>query len=87
MLNETIAAAALLALRTGKPEYRDWYDRLWAWSDAHMVDHERGGWYQNLHPNNVRYDYRTEPVSRDYYHPQAMCFEILRALSDQPPAR
>jgi mannose/cellobiose epimerase-like protein (N-acyl-D-glucosamine 2-epimerase family) len=80
VLNETIAAAALLTLRTGRAEYREWYDRLWAWAEVHMVDHQRGGWFSNLHPNNARFDYRTEPVPRDFYHPQAMCFEILRAL-------
>lgn len=80
VFNETIAAAALLWVRTGKPAYRDWYNRLWAWCEERMVDHERGGWYRNLHPNNQRYDYFTQPLARDCYHPIAMCYEILRAI-------
>ncbi len=84
VFNETLAAAALLWLRTGKTQYLDWYRQLWVWCDEHFVDHDRGGWYRNLHPNNQRYDYRSEPLARDQYHPAAMCYEILRGLQARP---
>ena len=41
---ESFAAAALLAVRTGNPAYWNWYDRIWAYSWAHFVDHDHGAW-------------------------------------------
>ena len=49
---EGIAAAWALADVTGEKSYRDWYDRLWAYADAHLVDHELGSWRHELDPDN-----------------------------------
>lgn len=80
VLAETIAASAILALRTGKNEYWDWYDRAWAFSDKHLVDHQHGAWYRVLDANNNRYDDKKSPPSKTDYHPLAACFEVLEAM-------
>eukprot|EP01034_Spumella_vulgaris_P026948 gene26948-33600_t len=49
---ESLAAAAVLAARTGDQRYWDWYDRIWAYSWEHMVDHRYGAWYRILTPDN-----------------------------------
>jgi mannose/cellobiose epimerase-like protein (N-acyl-D-glucosamine 2-epimerase family) len=36
---ESLATAALLGARTGDQRYWDWYDRIWAYSWEHFVDH------------------------------------------------
>lgn len=81
VLAETIAAAALLANRTGEHRYWDWYDKLWAWSWDNLVDTERGGWYRILDEHNRRYDALKSPPSKTDYHPLGACYEILRTAS------
>ncbi len=80
VLAETIAAAALLALRTGDPAYWNWYEKAWAFSAAHFVDHQYGAWYRILDRNNSRYDDKKSPPSKTDYHPLAACFEVLEAM-------
>jgi mannose/cellobiose epimerase-like protein (N-acyl-D-glucosamine 2-epimerase family) len=80
VLAETIAASAALALRTGKQSYWDWYDRAWAYSDKHFVDHQYGAWYRVLDHNNASYDDKKSPPSKTDYHPLAACFEVLEAM-------
>jgi mannose/cellobiose epimerase-like protein (N-acyl-D-glucosamine 2-epimerase family) len=41
---ESMAAAALLAERTGDDTYWHWYQRLWDYSWQHMIDHQHGAW-------------------------------------------
>ena len=80
VLSETFAAAALLALRTGDARYWDWYERAWAYSDKHFVDHEYGGWYRILNADNNKYDDLKSPPSKTDYHPLAACYETLEAM-------
>ncbi len=79
VMSETIAAAALLALRTDDSRYWDWYDKAWEFSDRHFVDHEYGGWYRILNEDNQKYDDKKSPPSKADYHPLAACYEILEA--------
>lgn len=78
---ESFAAAALLALRTGKPGYWDWYDRIWDYADRHLVDHTYGGWFRILDQQGRRYSNQKSPASKTDYHPLATCHEVLEALS------
>lgn len=80
VLAETIAASAILGLRTGKDSYWDWYDRAWAYSHKHFVDHQYGAWYRVLDADNTRYDDKKSPPSKTDYHPLAACFEVLEAM-------
>ncbi|MEN9224519.1 MAG: AGE family epimerase/isomerase [Thermostichus sp. HHBFW_bins_43] len=84
---ESLAAAALLALRTGDPGYWQWYDRLWAYSWQHLVDHRWGAWYRILNRTNQRYDDLKSPAGKTDYHTMGACYEVLRALKAQNPTR
>ena len=80
VLSETFAATAALALRTGDDSYWDWYDKAWAYSDKHFVDHEHGGWYRILDADNQKYDDLKSPPSKTDYHPLGACYETLEAM-------
>ena len=85
VLAETVAAAALLAIRfresrTGASRYWNWYDRAWEYADRCFVDHTHGAWYRVLDRRGRRYDDKKSPPSKTDYHPVGACYEILRAL-------
>jgi mannose/cellobiose epimerase-like protein (N-acyl-D-glucosamine 2-epimerase family) len=77
---ETIVAAALLAKRTGKKSYWDWYNRIWEYSWMHMVDHEYGAWFRILDSDNNKYDNLKSPAGKTDYHTMGACYEVLNAL-------
>jgi len=78
---ETLAAAALLAVRTGDKRYWQDYDRLWAYCWRVFVDHQHGAWFRLLSPNGrPRSDIKSPPGKTDY-HPFGACYDILRALA------
>ena len=80
VLSETFAAAALMAIRTDDSHYWNWYDRTWAFSDRHFVDHEYGGWYRILNAENKKYNNLKSPPTKADYHPLAACYETLEAM-------
>ena len=77
---ESIAAAALLAKRTGKKSYWDWYNRIWDYSWNYMVDHEYGAWFRILDSENNKYDNLKSPVGKTDYHTMGACYEVLNSL-------
>lgn len=77
---ESFAAAALLAVRTGQGAYWDWYDRIWAYSWAHFVDHEHGAWYRILTPDNRKISDEKSPAGKTDYHTMGACYDVLRGL-------
>jgi mannose/cellobiose epimerase-like protein (N-acyl-D-glucosamine 2-epimerase family) len=81
VLAETVAAAAVLAARTGEQRYWSWYDRAWDYADRYFVDHTHGAWYRVLDRSGRRYDDQKSPPSKTDYHPLGACYEILRSLS------
>src|SRR5205814_5827055 len=78
---ESIAAAALLAVRTGEGGYWDWYDRLWEYSWQHFVDHRHGAWYRILDPENRKLSDEKSPAGKTDYHTMGACYEVLSALA------
>lgn len=76
---ESFAAAALLALETNDPKYWDWYDKIWAYSWAHMIDHTHGAWYRILSQQNNAYSDEKSPAGKTDYHTMGACYEVLRA--------
>ena len=89
-----IAAAGLLAARTGEIEYSKWYNSAWEYCTAHFVDGDRGGWYPVLSPENQRVDphmptalkgkdgvlpVKSYPSKTDY-HPITACYAVLQAF-------
>ncbi|WP_447729225.1 AGE family epimerase/isomerase [Pseudoxanthomonas suwonensis] len=77
---ESLATAALLAQRTGDARYWEWYDRVWAYSWTHFVDHRHGAWYRILGPDNSRLDDEKSPAGKTDYHTMGACYEVLRVL-------
>ncbi|RQP25426.1 AGE family epimerase/isomerase [Piscinibacter terrae] len=77
---ESLATAALLALRTGEGGYWDWYDRLWDYSWEHFVDHEHGAWYRILTPDNKKISDEKSPAGKVDYHTMGACYEVWAAL-------
>jgi len=77
---ESFAAAALLAVRTGDAGYWGWYDRIWAYSWAHFVDHRHGAWYRILAPDNRKISDEKSPAGKTDYHTMGACHDVLRAL-------
>lgn len=77
---ETLAAAGLLASRTGKQEYWYWYERIWTYAWEYFVDHEYGAWYHYLNRQNQRYDNIKCPTGKTDYHTMGACHELLNVL-------
>lgn len=77
---ESFAAAALLAERTGQQAYWDWYDRIWAYSWAHFVDHEHGAWYRILGADNRKMSDEKSPAGKTDYHTMGACYEALSVI-------
>ncbi|MGA9343369.1 MAG: AGE family epimerase/isomerase, partial [Rhodanobacteraceae bacterium] len=74
---ESLAAAALLAHRTGEGLYWEWYERLWQYAWPHFVDHEYGAWYRILNRANQKYDDEKSPAGKTDYHTMGACYEVL----------
>ena len=77
---ESLAAAALLAARSGEAKYWDWYQRLWEYSWQHFVDHRHGAWYRILTGDNRKYSDEKSPAGKTDYHTMGACHEVLRLL-------
>lgn len=77
---ESLAAAALLALRSGEASYWEKYGRLWAYAWEHLVDHRHGAWYRILTRDNRKYSDEKSPAGKVDYHTLGACYEVLRAL-------
>jgi mannose/cellobiose epimerase-like protein (N-acyl-D-glucosamine 2-epimerase family) len=74
---ETLATAAMLASRTGKAEYWNWYDKIWAYAWQHFVDHQYGAWFHYMDRSNRRYDDVKCPTGKTDYHTMGACYEVL----------
>lgn len=77
---ESIAAAARLAVRSGDSGYWEWYDKLWAYSWRHFVDHQYGAWYRILDRDNRKYSDEKSPAGKTDYHTMGACYEVLHVL-------
>ncbi|WP_018151099.1 AGE family epimerase/isomerase [Leeia oryzae] len=77
---ESLATAALLAHRTGKEGYWDWYEKIWAYSWDHMIDHQHGAWYRILTADNRAYSDEKSPAGKVDYHTMGACYEALNVL-------
>src|SRR5262245_19407811 len=74
---ESLAAAASLAVRTGDRTYWDWYERIWRYAWAHLVDHEHGAWYRILTRDNRKYSDEKSPAGKVDYHTLGACWDVL----------
>jgi mannose/cellobiose epimerase-like protein (N-acyl-D-glucosamine 2-epimerase family) len=79
---ESLATAALLGARTGEASYWTWYDKIWAYSWEHFVDHEYGAWYRILGADNSKLTDEKSPAGKVDYHTMGACYEVLNVLKD-----
>ena len=69
-----------LAIRTGDAAGWSAYDRLWAYSWTHLVDHRHGAWLRILTPDNRAYSDEKSPAGKTDYHTMGACWDVLRAM-------
>jgi len=81
---ESLAAAAVLAAHTGDAGYWDWYDRIWAYSWQHLVDHQHGAWFRILSRDNRKLSDEKSPAGKTDYHTMGACYEVLNVLQAAP---
>ncbi|WP_265111804.1 AGE family epimerase/isomerase [Halosolutus halophilus] len=79
---EAIGASALLS--RDDDEYVDWYDRLWEYSRAHLINPRYGNWYERLGRDHDRDGPNHGPEVEPGYHPLTNCWLALRALEAEP---
>ena len=77
---ESLAAAALLAARTGEDKYWQWYERIWTYSWEYFVDHKHGAWYRILSRDNRKYSDEKSPAGKTDYHTMGACYEVLNVI-------
>jgi mannose/cellobiose epimerase-like protein (N-acyl-D-glucosamine 2-epimerase family) len=86
---ESLAAAAWLATRcaqTGDGDadasthYWHWYEQIWRYAWAHMVDHEHGAWFRIRTPDNRAYSDEKSPAGKTDYHTMGACYDVLEAI-------
>ncbi len=75
---EGIAAAATLQQVSDRPEYAQWYRRIWQFSATHLIDHMRGGWFAEL-DQNLRPDETIFEGKPDLYHAVQACLISLQS--------
>ncbi|MEL7449935.1 MAG: AGE family epimerase/isomerase [Pseudomonadota bacterium] len=80
---ESFAASARLHSQTGEQRYADWYERIWAYAWAHMIDHEHGAWYRVLTEDNRKYsDEKSTAGGKCDYHTIGACWDVLRITDE-----
>jgi mannose/cellobiose epimerase-like protein (N-acyl-D-glucosamine 2-epimerase family) len=77
---ESLAAAARLAQASGDAAYWAWYDKLWAYSWEHMVDHRYGAWFRILTRDNRSYGNEKSPAGKTDYHTMGACYDVMALL-------
>lgn len=80
--SETTAAAIRLAFYTQDEKYAQWYDKIWEYAWANMIDHEYGAWYWILSSDNKRLsDEKSIAGGKCDYHTIGACWDILRVIT------
>jgi glucose-6-phosphate isomerase len=78
---ESMAAAAILGVRTGEAKYWDWYDRLWHYCWQHFVDHQQGAWFRLLTADNFNLTREKSPAGKVDYHNIGACYDVYNTLN------
>jgi len=79
-LAETIAASAILALRTGKEFYWEKYNKCWEYSCKYFADKKFGGWYRVLSLDKKPINDKKSPPGKSDYHVIGACYEVVRSM-------
>jgi len=78
---EAIATAWTLALVTGDPAYREWYDRWVAHAENFFIDNERGSWLHELDAENQLAATLWQGKPDVYHAYQSMLLPLLGEVS------
>jgi mannose/cellobiose epimerase-like protein (N-acyl-D-glucosamine 2-epimerase family) len=82
---EGIGAAALLATHDGDTtvagdSFAEWYDRLWAYADAHLINPRHRNWFDRLTRDHERDDPNRGVAVEPGYHPLTNAWLAMRAF-------
>lgn len=66
---------------TGNRMYLDVIDPLWAFTKAHIIDHERGGWYWGREVDGRIIDREKTGAWKTPYHDGRACIEVIERLN------
>ncbi len=80
---ETMAAAAMLALRTGQEKYWETYEKCWDYAYKYFLDAQYGGWHRILSVDKKPISNKKSPPGKSDYHQIGACYEIVRSLEDK----
>ncbi|MGM8931066.1 AGE family epimerase/isomerase [Salinicola halophyticus] len=80
---EGLAVAAMLGDLTGEARYWRWYDRIANYCWQHLIDHQHGGWYRILTPDNRRYSREKSPAPKTDWQILGACCDILPIMQRQ----
>ena len=80
--SEAIAAAALIAMRKGKEEYWQWYDRIWEYCRRHFQCSTSGTWHRVLKSNNEPYSSNSLSAVKTDFHLIQACNEVITRLEE-----
>ena len=78
---EAIATAWRLYARTGDSRYRDDYNRLWAWSWDHLIDHKYGAWFRITSREGKWIEPYKSPAGKVDYHTMGACWDVLGVMT------
>ncbi|WP_438997596.1 AGE family epimerase/isomerase [Candidatus Puniceispirillum sp.] len=81
---EAIATAWRLYDRTGDNRYRDDYNRLWAWSWDHLIDHKYGAWFRITSREGKWIEPYKSPAGKVDYHTMGACWDVLGVMTTDP---
>ncbi len=77
---ETIAASAILALRTQNQKYWDIYGKCWEYAYRYFYDQRHGGWYRIVSMDKKVFSEQKSPPGKSDYHIIGSCYEAARAM-------
>ncbi|QDY71326.1 AGE family epimerase/isomerase [Qingshengfaniella alkalisoli] len=80
-VTEAIGVLAAFLKSDPTPEDEIWYRRVWAFADAHLVDHEYGGWFHELDADNHPSDGQFVGKPDIYHSLQAALLPLTRNVS------
>ena len=74
---ESFASAWRLWRHTGDTAFLKQYQDLWAWSWAHMIDHEHGAWFRILSADGGKLENTKSPAGKVDYHTMGACWDVM----------
>lgn len=85
---ESLATAWRLWQLTGDAQFRQQYLDTWAWSWAHLVDHQHGAWFRVLSADGRKLENTKSPAGKVDYHTMGACWDVMTVggLRGQPGA-